>query len=93
VPSAAAVDRKAFKGFRQKGMFLQLDRYPVLPWMGTSAAELSVNCRVASDEPACVVPSDVEAVSGNTYKTATCIFTLTARIRCPSPRIKCAYRS
>jgi hypothetical protein len=58
-----------------------LDRYAALPWMGTFAAELSVNCRIASDEPACVVPSKAEAVRGSTYKTATCIATLTTRIR------------
>jgi hypothetical protein len=40
-----------------------VDRYAALPWMGTCAAELSVNCRVASDEPACAVPGEVEAFS------------------------------
>jgi hypothetical protein len=50
--------------------------------MGTCAAELSVNCRVASDESACAVPGEVEAVPENTYKTATYNVTLTTRIRC-----------
>jgi hypothetical protein len=34
-------------------MFLQFDRYAALPWMGTCAAELSINCRIAGDKPAC----------------------------------------
>ena len=82
MPPAAAVDRKAFKGFRQESTFLPLDCYAALPWMGTCAAELSVDCRVANDEPARVVPGEVEAVRGITYKTATCTVTLTMRIRC-----------
>ena len=44
-------------------MFLPLDRYAALPWMGTCAAELSVNRGVASDEPACAVLSEAEGCS------------------------------
>jgi hypothetical protein len=56
VPSAAAVDGKAFKRFRQSSTSLLLECCATLPWMGTCAAKLSANVRVARDEPAGAVP-------------------------------------